>query len=378
MALPAPLPTARLQADDFLASLADDDLVYFLCNVGDADAQLVLTPHDPNLPGRRAIIVDAGMSAKLPALIGELNARALLPLGGGGGLGAIALLVATHPHSDHIRGMERLLNDFGDEIQEFWDPGYYHTTANYHDMMAAIEVLQNLAYAQPSSGLRRWLGRVAVTVLSPSIQLRNRFDTYGTEINDSSISLRIEYPASRVVQRNDDRSLVDSGRTTAIVLGADAQTLSWSYALTDFPRLHSSNSAAAQAIGAARGGDPLRGQILKVSHHGSKRGVNLELVERIAPLLTLVSSARESPRYNFPHTIAQEIVREAQQPTASTGAVRTDDHELGIFYTCDVDDADQEAGSIAVVLPLTGRTRVWRFGDGSGDAIDLTNGRRWT
>ena len=32
-------------------------------------------------------------------------------------------------------------------------------------------------------------------------------------------------------------------------------------------------------------------------------------MERIAPLLTLVSSARESPRYNFPHTIAQEIVR---------------------------------------------------------------------
>jgi len=377
VALPTPLPAARLQADDFLASLADDDLVYFLCNVGDADAQLILTPHDPDLPGRRAIIVDAGLSAKLPALINALGAEGLLTLNGAAP-GAIALLVATHPHSDHIRGMRRLLDDFGPEIQEFWDPGYYHTTSNYHQMMAGIEVLQDMVYSQPSSGLKRWLGRVAITVLSPSIQLRNRFDTYGTEINDSSISLRIEYPASRVVQRNDDRSLVDSGRTTALVLGADAQTLSWSFALTDFPRLHSSNSAAAQAIGAARGGDPLRGQILKVSHHGSKRGVNLELVERIAPLLTLVSSARESPRYNFPHTIAQEIVREAQQPTASTGAARTDDHELGIFYTCDVDDADQDVGSIAVVLPMTGNTRLWRFGDASDDAIDLTNGMRWT
>jgi hypothetical protein len=37
-----------------------------------------------------------------------------------------------------------------------------------------------------------------------------------------------------------------------MVLGADAQTLSWSYVLVDFPRLKKSETPAARAIAAAQ------------------------------------------------------------------------------------------------------------------------------
>jgi hypothetical protein len=379
VAAPDRVPRERLIADDFVNSIADHHLVYFLCNVGDADAQVVLLPTDLTAGVRRVVIIDAGVRDKLPALLTTLMAAGLFPDDAApvdDRVGSIAVMVATHPHLDHVRGLPQVLQLYGDRVAELWDPGYFHTLPDYHELMCEVERRPRLQYTQPTSGLRRYIGNAAVTVLSPSVQLRNRFDTYGTEINDSSISLRIEFPAARVIQRNADRTYVKRPRTNALILGADAQTLSWSYVMTDFPYLAHSGSAAATAIGAATGGDMLRSQVLKVSHHCSKHGVNLELVERVAPRFTLVSSVGGGGKYNFPHNVAQEVVREGLQAIAGGARTRSKDWELGLFYTSDLDDANIELGSIAAVMSPTS-TALWRFGDADSNAIDFANARRW-
>lgn len=379
MVRPQQLPADDLVADDLLDSLRDDQLVYFLLNVGDADAQLALLPRDPATGVRRAVIVDAGRTDKVPQLLRALAAEGLIPADEEGRLlqDTLALVVATHPHRDHIAGMAELLEDFGHAVSELWDPGYYHPGPDYLDMMAALEELPHIVYAQPASGLRRFIGDVAVTVLAPSIQLRNRFDTYGVEINDASISLRLEFPSARVVERTQRRTLKTHPHPASLVLGADAQTLSWSYVMTDFPNLPRSDSDAAKAIRAATGRDLLRGQVLKVSHHASKHGVNLELIERIAPELTLVSSVAGAGSYNFPHTVTQEVLREALEPIAGSGAERAStDAQLGLFYTADVDDRGRPLGSIAVVMSPRKR-RLWRFGDEPDEPLTLRNARRW-
>ena len=179
------------------------------------------------------------------------------------------------------------------------------------------------------------------------------------------------------MQRDDERRLIERGRTRALVLGADAQTLSWSYVLTDFPELHTSDSAAAKAISAATGADLLGGHVLKISHHGSKHGVNLELVERIRPAVTLVSSERGAGRYNFPHTVAQELIREAIEPTTSGTRPRSADHELNLFYTSDEDDTGRELGSFAVVIPPSGSRTIWRFTDRASEAVDFSRALEW-
>lgn len=381
MGVPKPIPADRFQAQPgdraFLDAVRPEDLIYFLCNIGDGDAQLVLLPEFGEATQRRAIVVDAGRTRKLPRLIDSLVEEGMLPGDDAGDdvFGSIALVVATHPHSDHIRGMAELLDTFPDRIAEFWDPGYYHTSANYLEMMTRVEMLPRMVYANPTSGLRRWIGNVVITVLSPSVQLKNRFDTYGIEINDASVSLRIEYPASRVVQRGEHRELIERGRSSALVLGGDAQTLSWSYVLTDFPHLHASHSAAAASIRAAVGADLLGGDVLKVSHHGSKHGVNLELVERISPALTFISSVAGGGSYNFPHTVAQELIREALEPTTSSGAPHSDDIDLNVFYTSDVDSTGAELGTLAVVIRPSGHRTVWRFLDGPGDRVEFGNAR---
>ncbi|MGH2689271.1 MAG: hypothetical protein ACRDKW_10765 [Actinomycetota bacterium] len=67
---------------------------------------------------------------------------------------------------------------------------------------------------------------------------------------------------------------------------------------------------------------------MKAPHHGSKHGVNLELIERISPRLTLVSSVAKGGSYGFPHGIAQELMREALRPTMNRGGKRHKDYEV--------------------------------------------------
>lgn len=379
MARPDPLPAARLtNGEDFLAAADDADLVYFLCNVGDADAQLVLLPRSPASGFRRAVVVDAGRPDKVPSLIDDLiTAGIMAPDNHPEAAGSIALVVASHPHKDHVEGMAELIDGYpGGRIAEFWDPGYWHTIDAYHDMMAAIARQAQIVYAQPTSGFRRWIGSAAITVLSPSVQLRNRFDTYGTELNDSSISLRIEAPAIRVVRDAGGQRMVRP-RASRLVLGADAQTLSWSYVLTDFPYLAASTTEQARLLDVGSGVDVLRADVFKVSHHGSKHGVNLELVERMRPGVTLISSVPEQGRYGFPHDVAQALIREALESTTS-GGTRSDDARLRIFYTADRDDSPsaRPLGTIGVVLRRDER-QVWRFGDEPDEPVDLGAGRRW-
>jgi hypothetical protein len=166
-------------------------------------------------------------------------------------------------------------------------------------------------------------------------------------------------------------------RSSRLVLGADAQTLSWSYVLADFPYLAASTTEQARLLDVGSGVDVLRANVLKVSHHGSKHGVNLELVERMEPDVTLISSVPGGGKYGFPHDVAQELIREALEATTS-GQPRTDDAGLSIFYTADRTDGapGRPLGSIGVVL-RAGVGTIWRFGDKPDDEIDLTAAQRW-
>ena len=109
----------------------------------------------------------------------------------------------------------------------------------------------------------------------------------------------------------------------------------------------------------------------------SKHGLNLELVEQISPDLSLVSSVAGGGKYNFPHTVSQDALREALQATSSGKVKRKADHELGIHYTGAKDDTGKPVGTIGVVMSPNKKPTVWRFGDQPREAVDLTAGRRW-
>jgi competence protein ComEC len=364
MPVPEPIPAGRLAPGDFVAQCSGDRLVHFLLNVGDGDTQLLLLPEQGGI--RRMLVVDVATVRKLPALIAALRAHPAL----GPRIGGIALVVATHPHNDHIGGMPELLGLHHAEIGELWDSGFYYTSQTYFELMAAVEE-HAVPIAQPTSGMTRWIDAVKVEALSPSIQLRNRFDTYGVDANNASIVLALEFPSA--VARAEGAPA--AGRR--LILGGDAQTLAWAGVVQDFPELVTNPSPVYAALRMAQGSDALAADVLKVSHHGSKHGINLELIERIRPGLSLISSVGGGGEFNFPHLLAQEALREARQPTTSSNAPRKQDYDLGIHYTSAVDDAGVTLGTIAVVVPPTGRPQTWRFGDAPAQTVDLTAARRF-
>ena len=362
--LPAPVPASSFHPGDFVADVDAEDAVYFLLNVGDGDTQLIVLPEFRGV--RRALVVDVATTEKLPGLIEELAATTLFAVGS-----RFSIVVGTHPHDDHIRGMPEFIDRFGDLIDEYWEPGYYHPTRAFFETMRALED-RGIRQLQPTSGTTRFLGTGKVTVLAPAIGLRNRFDSYGVEINNASLSLMVEAPASRYLERDQERRYVRRPDTNKLLLGADAQTLSWGQVLQDFPQLVPESSPVAKLLREALGSDPLKADVFKIPHHASKRGVNLELVEAVAPKMCLISSVGGGGKYNFPHAVSMEAIREAMQPIGSTGGTRRADHQLNIHHTHGVDTNGDHLGSIALVMSPTGRKRhLWRFRDGPGDAITL-------
>lgn len=366
------VPVDRLKSEDFLASLEPHDLVHFVVNVGDGDTQLLLLPEERG--SRKAIVVDVVSGGKLESLIAALQEMDVLSREAD----ALAIVVATHPHADHISGIAKFLVNHEPLIGEFWEPGYYLATPTYFKMMDALAVMSGVAHSQPASGTIRFIDQVKVTVLAPAVGLKNRYDSYGIDPNNSSIALRVDFPARRYYKRESDGSIEKLPKGASLILGADAQTLSWSHVMIDFPSLGASGSAVAKALRKARGVEPLRANVFKIPHHCSKHGLNLELVEEIKPDVSLISSVLEKGSYNFPHLVSLEALREGIEPTAQKGTSHKDDCDLGVHFTSGRDDAETDLGTIAVVLGPTGRSRVvWRFGDTSTQDIDLQSARRF-
>jgi hypothetical protein len=214
------------------------------------------------------------------------------------------------------------------------------------------------------------------------------------DVNNASIVVKVEYPSQGPV--------ADARRTGAaaepvaadlkprsVILGGDAQTDAWSKVLEEFPHLDRSEENWARLIKARTGRQPLFCDVLKVSHHASKHGINLELVERMGDASGdgrtqgpkyLVNSCSSHSTHGFPHAVAVEIMREVRQPVAKSGAARKRDHELGIYYTAQsLSDAGQlsAAGSVAIVLHENGSSPdLYRFCDREEEPVDFAKARR--
>ena len=209
---------------------------YFL-DVGQGDSTLIVF-------GNRTILIDAGETDKGDVVVGKLQ---------GLSISRIDLLVATHPHSDHIGGMEKVLNSFS--VGQVLDSGMPHPSplyAHFLDIIEAKHIRYSIAHQGQTIDLDPAL---RIVVLSPP-------DPKTTDdLNDNSVVLRISYGTVDMLLTG------DAGK------GTEDQLLKTGYALDS--------------------------EILKVAHHGSSYSTSPAFLERVHPQVAVIPVGVDNP-YGHP------------------------------------------------------------------------------
>ena len=266
--------------------LKKDTLSIHILRVGDGDSIVIELPEQNGV--REHGLVDAYLQGKTLNYVQDL------------GVHTFKLVVATHPHKDHILAIKHVLENFGGKVEQFWDSGFRHTSGIWDELMEYILTQRpETFFMRPTSGLSTIINGVDISVLAPSINLRNRYDTYGVDINNSSIVLKLTYAEKTVI------------------LAGDAQFESWGKITEEFPHFEKTKNPL-QHIQVDEDHFPLNCYFLKVAHHGSKHGTVLEALEKLKPNVAAISCGQPS-RWNFPHFLAAGALNELDTKILATG-----------------------------------------------------------
>lgn len=217
-------------------------------DVGQGDAVVIRSPE-----GRTAM-VDAGPGDPL---------RHLARLG----IESIDLLVASHPHADHIGGMTAVLT--ARPVRAFMDNGDPHTTDTYLRLLGTIRRLRDLAYLEAVPRTVS-LGSVTIEVLP--------LPPPGVDHNNRSVGLVLRY-----------------GDFSALLSG-------------DSEEVELSHWVDARVVPDVT--------LLKAPHHGSEDGFTFRFLEAARPEVVVVSVGKNNP-YGHPRpealtafgSVARDVVR---------------------------------------------------------------------
>ena len=265
-------------------------LILDVLDVGQGDAILIRA-------GGRVVLVDAG----------DRDADTLAQLRTLGVTG-IDLLVSSHPHADHIGGMEAVVRAL--PTKRLLDNGMPHSTVTYRRFMEAIEAI-GVQYVTARPGLRIGLGDgAALRVIGPP---QPALTGTRSDLNSNSVVLMLEHGEVRVLLTGD----------------AEEPTEAW---------------LATQQLG--------RVDVLKVAHHGSNHSSTKPFLDAIQPKVALISCGR-SNRYGHP---GEHALRRLE---AAGATVYRTDQSRHIRLISDGSQIDLFEGDLAALgpdwpLPLLG------------------------
>lgn len=242
LCLVAILAPARVQGQDS----ARAELI--LLDVGQADAVVVRSPEG------KAALIDAGR-AGMAHLLAAL------------GIDTIDVAIASHPHADHIGGMEQVLRTF--PVRYYMDNGAPHTTATYRSLMAQLE-RSDVVYLEATARTIT-LGSVTLRILPPPTE---------GDHNNRSVGVLVEF-----------------GDFKAILTGD-----------SEWPELEHFLGLGVPEV-----------TVLKAAHHGSYNGVTPAWLAATGPEIVVISVGAGNS-YGHPHPQALNLYQ------AAATVYRTDVH----------------------------------------------------
>lgn len=290
----AALVLAWLPADATLARRTPV-LELHLLDVGQGDALALRTPRG------RWILVDAGRSWAS----GDAGRGTIIPYVRRRG-GAVAHLILTHPHSDHIGGAASLLRALRPPVVH--DPGFIAPSADYAALLRLADGL-GLRWERVRPGRVLVVDGVQLEFVAPDSSWAAGLD----DPNAASTVLRVRFGSIRLLLTGD----------------AEREEEEW-------------------LLRHAHGG--LRAEVLKVGHHGARTSSTEAFVDAVRPRIALVSVGGG----NFYGHPAPEVMRRLS--AAGATVLRTD--QLGaVIVRTDGTTLEVEAAGLrwdtSVPLPET-------------------------
>ncbi len=337
-----------------------DDLVISVLNVGFGDNVVIRFPREADDSPYRVGIVDCYIAKKTKDYIRIHTEDSF----------QVEFICATHPHRDHILGINSLLNENDFRPKAFWDSGFRHNSDSYRTILTTLKSKQ-IRTIRASSGMEEYIGNVSVTVLAPSILLRNRYATYGVDMNNASIVLRLEHHNQDVLaikseEYEGDMSKKDirTAGTSVAILAGDAEFDSWSHITQEFPKLHRRSDEHNPLVNKII--NYLACHTIKVAHHGSMHSSPLDVYEKMSPKLAVISAkqkrstgARE-PRNLYPHDSSILALKECEADILTTDG----------SYEADLLNLNPpKQGSIVIAIPPGGRPHWRKMEDNRSDPL---------
>jgi beta-lactamase superfamily II metal-dependent hydrolase len=211
--------------------------VHFI-DVGQADSILL------QIPGGQNILVDAGNNEDGPLVVEYLREQ---------GVQKIDYLVATHPHEDHIGGMDNVIKNF--EIGKVFMPNIQTTTKTFEDVLLALKA-KDLKITTAKAGVSVLeQDNLKMNFVAPN---KNNYE----DLNNWSAVMRVQYG------------------DTAFLLTGDAEQLSEKEMLA--------------------AGANLKADVLKIGHHGSNSSTGKKFLNAVAPEYAVISVGKDND-YGHPH-----------------------------------------------------------------------------
>ena len=248
------------------STFSRDTLRVNYIDVGQGDSIFI------ELPNKETMLIDAGESYEADNVINYIKNL---------GISKIDYIVGTHPHTDHIGGLEEVINTF--VIGSIYMPKATSTSKTYLDLLTTIS----------DKGLSVKTAKSGVVILDEN-DLKLEFiapnsDSY-SELNNYSAVLKLTY--------------LDN---TFLFMG-DAETLSEDEITSD-----------------------VDADVIKVGHHGSDSSSSLEFVKKVSSEYAIIMVG-EGNSYNHPY---QSIID--RYLSVGANVLRTD---LDGNIVCDSDGVD--------------------------------------
>ncbi|MBL8204877.1 MAG: MBL fold metallo-hydrolase [Blastocatellia bacterium] len=240
------------------------NLRIYALDVGQGDGLLIISPQG------KTVLIDAGPTEAGDEVVAALRAH---------GVKQIDLMVATHPHADHIGGMKKVFDTF--RVRKFLDSGQTYGTATYEKLLREIQD-NKTPYIK------------AVRGQSIEIEPDVKFDVYG--------------PPTPLFSNSDigtDRS----------VQNANSIVLRLSYG--SFAMLFMGDAEFETEARMMTAGANLRANVLKVGHHGSRHATSGKFLTAVAPQFSIISVG-ENNDYGHPAQLTMDRLKKASIKTLRT------------------------------------------------------------